>query len=141
MNQLQRRIFGGALGIRKLPDEDAAEFNRNRNRAVRCYCERHGWWSRRWFQQAVKWDDHLSRDWAVQAQHYEAGVDAQQCQTQFSFAPLLRSWHGADWLEAHTTWRIRKDLRVDKSTGLRAGRGPVSKRWHEGVLYARDWTL
>ena len=136
MDSLQRKVYGCALGIRIDEGESPAEFQRKRNTAVRAYCERHHWWSRRWFQQALKWDSHLARDWQHQMKFYHEGVDAGTCQTNFSFVPLLRQWHDDDWILAHTTFRLRNDGRMDRETGLRRVRGSVSKRWQEGVEHA-----
>ena len=130
------KCFGYALGICMDEGESPAEFRRKRNTAVRAYCERHHWWSRRWLQQALKWDSHLARDWQQQMKFYNEGVDVGTCQTNFSFAPLLRQWHDDDWILAHTTFRLRNDGRMDRETGLRRVRGSVSKRWQEGVEHA-----
>ena len=72
MDALQRKIYGCALGIRVTEEDNSpADFQRRRNRAVRAYCEQHHWWSRKWFQQALKWDRHLARDWDHQLQFYK----------------------------------------------------------------------
>ena len=78
----------------------------------------------------------MARDWDHQLQFYNGVADIASCQTKFSFAPLLRQWHGEDWILDHTEFRFNSDGRLHRKTGLRAQRGGVSRRWHEGVEHA-----
>ena len=143
LNSFQRKIFGMALGIRKLVLEDPAEFRKRRARWVRGFCEKHEWWSRTWYVQAVKWEAHLRRDWNRQLLHFNDGAQPSLLSTSWSFAPLIRYWHAEDWLSSRTTVFTRSASlgTTSKRTNLRGQRGVVQKRWHEGVHLAQPLTL
>ena len=143
MNTFQRKIFGMALGIRKLPLEEPSEFSKRRARWVRGFCERYEWWSRIWYVQSVKWEGHLQRDWNRQRLHFEDGVQPSLLSTSWSLASLFRFWHGEAWLANHTTFFTRSASlgTTSKRTSLRGQRGVVQKRWHEGIALAQPLVL
>jgi len=94
LNHLQSRMVCMAMGILRSPDDDWISYRRHCSRLAKSWVESEWqWWSRRWFQRAITWDAHLTRDYAQQC-----SSDAAKS-THFSWAAVLHSWHGQSWLE------------------------------------------
>merc|ERR1711933_107959 len=91
-------------------------------------CVEQGLWSKRWFQRALRWDDHMSRPRNLR-----------------SWPALLRNYGDHDW------FIFRRSLFTPTESGpfsnfsatagrtdTRAVRGYVHTRWHDGIRYAHQ---
>ena len=140
VNSFQRKIIGISLGLRKTVHEDPAAFVRRRGRmASRLIEDTDTWWTRRWLKRILKWNDHLTRDYERQMLHFVDKVPVDLIASQFSWAPMLSHWRAREFLSARRDFfvQIAPQIRVSSRTGLRAGRGKVHTRWHEGLDFAR----
>ena len=127
-------------GVPRLADEEWPQFIRRRSRNAAGLIEMHSdWWSRQWFVRAKSWDDHLVRDFQRQLNHFVDGVCVELVPSNFSWASALRFYRDATFLEANRVYFFQDVLggRLSSRTGLRAGRGKVHTRWHEGVDHAK----
>ena len=137
LDKLQKKMTASALGRAKIATEDPGEFVRARLREASKAIEDKGrWWSKIWYQQALKWDAHLGRDAMRQSDFFDGRVDLADVQTQFSWAPLLSRWHGAEWLASQRQFVFRGQGGVESKTNTRKIRGHPAIRWHEGISFA-----
>lgn len=128
LDRVQRKIVSVILQLPREPGEDADRYVRRRGRIAARHCRKHGLWSTRWFNRAVKWDQHLAR-----------------AHNPNIWATKLRSFRDREW------FIIRRSMFAPSiaspssqasciagRTETRAYRGCVHCRWHDGIQYARN---
>ena len=125
---IQRKMAATMLKVPLREGEPVVDFIRRRGRIAKASCDSHGLWSQRWFDRALRWDEHLARP--------------RNCQ---GWAARLRSYHDRDWFIFRrslfapvTSSRESAASATAGRTGTRACRGKVHMRWHDGVEYARQ---
>ena len=99
---MQRRMVSSALALHRGPDEDFSLFKRRVDRE----CAKHiaTTWSSLWCSSSISWRDHLHRDWKRQQLHYDDGIHISKLGTNFSWASVILSTWGSDWLNAHRVY-------------------------------------
>ena len=129
LDRVQQKMAASLIRPAWRPGEEAPEYVRRRGRAARKWCKDNGQWSARWFQRALKWNEHLTRahdpnNWGAQ----------------------LLKYHGREWL----MWRRAMFAPTSASraspasilagrTDTRAFRGKVCTRFHDGIEFARSY--
>ena len=114
LDALQKKMVGTLLRLTLLPGENAKQFVRRRGRAARSLCVASGWWSHKWFQRVLRWDAHIRR-----------GHNASAWSTH------LVDFRGEAFLAERRAFNRGR-------TATRSSSGFPSRRWHDGVFYARD---
>ena len=114
LDAMQRKMVATLLRLTPLPDEDAAQFVRRRGRAAHHLCTSNGWWSHRWFRRALAWDAHVRR----------------------GHNPMAWSTHLVDFKGA--TYLAQRRAFHQGRTATRTSSGFVSRRWHDGIAFARE---
>ena len=115
----QRRLVASAARLPRRPGESLDVFCRRRASFAAAVCRKGGTWSKRWFQRALDWDDHLRRR-----------------RNGNSWAAKLLDYRGAPWL-ASRRLEQHSSLSSAGRTGTRLHSGCVFQRWHDGVTLAR----
>ena len=128
IDRLQTKMTATLLKLPLLEDERPEDYVRRRGRLAAQLSRNHGLWSARWFQRAVKWDEHLSRP-----------------RNAHCWAARLRCYRGSDWFifrrslfAPSVASRASPSCSSAGRTNTRTGRFKVHARWHDGMQYARD---
>ena len=124
IDRMQRTMTATLLCSRFNGGESVEDFCRGRNRTCTQICRDHGHWSTRWFESAISWDKHLSRQ-----------------RNSYCWAARLRSFRDREWC----TRRRILYAPVDGQTSIYAGRtntrnyhGKVHMRWHDGIHFVAN---
>ena len=115
LDACQRRLLYSLFPITRNAEEDIYDFFSRRHCAAARLANSSGKWSSLWAQDVLSWHDHVHRkhDPNVWSHH-------------------ILSWRGNDWLNLQRLWHSAIG---ESRTRTRAGRGPVYRRWDEGVEY------
>ena len=136
LDQLQRRMRAAAIGLRPYPMEPLESFRRRAGRE----CSQvigNGWWRALWINSAIRWHEHLKRDWLRQLLHYDDGADTSKLSTSFAWAPAMVATWSAEGIESlrHYATNNARNTRVSR-IHRRACAGHVHQRWTEGIKWA-----
>ena len=144
IDSLQRHFVGSALGVVRLPCEEFGTFCKRRSRAASRIIEaQNAWWTKRWYQRAITWDDHCRPDLQRQEGALNLQVEEALIVTRFAWPGQLLDWKGEDFLQSKRTFFSRNSCFVSLcwATQTRVVRGKVQRRWHEGVARAKNQLL
>ena len=120
IDRTQRKMVATILGVVRLPDEAIEDFVKRRGRlAARC-CKQNGLWSKRWFQRAVRWDEHLARQ-----------------RDSESWSSKIRCYRDRSWLMQRRL-DVGSSSAIAGRTNTRSAPGKVHSRWHDAIHYARS---
>ena len=140
VNKLQRRMVALALGVFRDPVETFEHFAKRRSREAARFIEQcNGWWTKAWFNRALRWEEHCRRSLFIQHRHFVDSQPVLDLPTQLPWPPLLLDWKGLEFLDERRTYgfRRRDSLSIVSRTRTRRSRGFVYVRWHEGIRDAR----
>ena len=139
LDRIQRRMVSAAIGNYRLTVETWIQFLRRTSHESAAWIEANShWWSYRWLQRIIKWEEHLVRD-AAEQQRYLDGAPIDRCRTRWSWAAALFNFHGSTWLSEQRVFYNRSNRLegVYSRTGTRAVRGKIYTRFQEGIEHAR----
>ena len=126
LNQIQTKMCLIVQNLRPFEGEDLIGWSRRRWKCAHKLAAEQGLWSVKWFNRALRWDEHLERH------------------PNHVISPL-RIWRGRDWLmqqrQSHMPAVSQFWSRLTSfagRTGTRAYAGCVHKRWHDGVAFAAE---
>ena len=128
IDRLQTKMTATLLKIPFIEGELPEDYVRRRGRLAAQLSRSHGLWSDRWFERAIRWDEHLARP--RNARYWASKLRCYRDRDWFilrrsSFAPSLPS-------------RQSPACSTAGRTDTRTGRFKVHARWHDGIQYARD---
>ena len=104
--------------VERWPEEEAANFNRRRMRAIATLARQQGTWGMDHARRCVSWAEHVQRD-----------------RNNRSLVAQLYKWRDAQWLQ---TRRLDGDTGGTNRPGTRRFSGHVAPRWDECVDNARN---
>lgn len=124
LDRTQRKMTATLLCVPRSPGEFIDDYVWRRGRISAKLCREHGLWSDRWFNRAIKWESHLSRDRNIQC-----------------WAARLRTFRDRAWFMERRSQLAPQD---GASSSIHAGRtdtrsfpGVVHMHWHDGVELAK----
>ena len=121
IDRLQRKMLAILLHIRPAAGESVEQYCRRRGRIAKVHSVKMGLWSRRWFQRAVNWNNHLMR-----------------ARNSHLWSHWLLLWRDQRWLQARRL-DMGSSSCLGGRTGTRTFRGKPMPRWHDGIeLASRD---
>jgi len=114
LDSVQRKMVAILLRLTPADGETREQFTRRRGRAARQLCLQGGLWSQRWFRRTLDWDTHVRRE-----------------RNGFTWSAKLVDYRAADYLAQRRAFHHGR-------TASRSQPGYVSRRWHDGIAFARS---
>ena len=124
---VQRKMISSIMRIERGPVESIDLFHQRRGRVAAQVARDQGLWSRRWWQRAQMWDEHLARSRNSSAWSSRLRTHRDRRWFTERRANLLGNQHSQSALSV-TAGR----------TQTRTAPGKVHMRWHDGIHLAKD---